>query len=198
MAPCEDGSERRKRHGCLRSPWPRRPPQEDRAQQVVALEQLGGRAVEADVPALDEEGVPARLMARFTLCSTRITVVAVGVDPADDAHQPVDGHGRQAEGQLVDHQQLGLGHHHPGQGEHLLLAPRERAGRLVEAAASSGNASSGLSTARRGGAGAVANEYVAADAEVVPHREAGEGHLPAHQQGHALVDDLLGFEVGAS
>ena len=29
------------------------------------------------------------------------------------------------------------------------------------------------------------------------HGETGEGHLAAHQQGHLLVDDLLGLEVGA-
>ena len=38
---------------------------------------------------------------------------------------------------------------------------------------------------------------VAADAEVLAHGEAAEGHLAPHQQGDALVDDLLGLEIGA-
>ncbi len=40
-------------------------------------------------------------------------------------------------------------------------------------------------------------EGVFPDAEVVPDAQARERHLPAHQQGGAEVDDLLGLEVGA-
>ena len=49
--------------------------------------------------------------------------------------------GCEAEGQLVGDEQLRLGHEHPGQGEHALLATRQRAGRLLASVASRGNRS---------------------------------------------------------
>ena len=56
----------------------------------------------------------------------------VGVDAPDDLHEALDRHGGETEGELVDHEQARLGHHDPGQGQHLLLAARQRARRLVE------------------------------------------------------------------
>ena len=86
-------------------------------------------------------------------------------------------------------------HHHPRQRQHLLLAARERARRLVEPVAQLGE---GLQRLVVGllRLGPVAPQRVAPDAQVVAHAEAGERHLPADQQGHALVDDLLGLQVG--
>ena len=43
-------------------------------------------------------------------------MVPCGVDLPHDVHEAVDRHGGQAQGQLVDHEQLGAGHHAPGPG----------------------------------------------------------------------------------
>ena len=53
------------------------------------------------------------------------------MDLADNLEQLGDDRGRQAERQLVDHQQLGPGHERTAQGEHLLLATGEVAGHLA-------------------------------------------------------------------
>jgi hypothetical protein len=47
------------------------------------------------------------------------------------------------------------------------------------------------------GPGNLASEGVPADAQVVADGEPRERHLPPHQQGHALVDDLLRFQIRA-
>ena len=66
-------------------------------------------------------------------------------------------------------QQLGGGHHHPGQGQHLLLAPRQRAGRLVEAGGQLGEAVDGLVEGRPGPA-ALPAQRVGPDAAGCPAR----------------------------
>ena len=120
---------------------------------------------------------------------------ALLVDASDHGHEDVHGHGRQPEGELVDEQEPGTGHHDPGQGEHLLLPARERPRGLVQTGLEHRKGIHGLGQ-RAGGPGAVTPQDVSPDAQVVAHRQPREGHLPAHQQGHALFDDLLGFEVG--
>ena len=103
-----DEDETRDRHG-VRSARARSPAlgQEHRPQQVgrARAARRSGPSKRTS-PRSMKKARSARLMARFTLCSTRITVVPCGVDLAHDGHQPVDGLGGQPEGQLVDHQQL--------------------------------------------------------------------------------------------
>ena len=85
----------------------------------------------------------------------------------------------------------------PRQGEHLLLAARERAGRLVQPLrASSGKAAmrlvDGLPRLGPGPARSVWPPMRRLSRTLRP----GERHLPPDQEGDALVDDLLGLEVG--
>ena len=133
MTPCDE-DEAGDRHGGYPTSRGGRRAEEDRAQQVVAGQQVGGRPVEADLAALDEEGVVGQAHGPVHALLDEDHRGAVGVDPPHDVHEPVDGHGGQAEGQLVDHQQPGPGHHHPGQRQHLLLAARQRAGAAGRAA----------------------------------------------------------------
>ena len=56
----------------------------------------------------------------------------VGRDLAQHRQQRLHDDGRQAEAQLVDEQQPGPPHHRPGQGQHLLLAPRQQPGPAIE------------------------------------------------------------------
>ena len=71
--------------------------------------------------------------AMFTDCSTSTIVVPPALSVADGLEQPLDHHGGEAERELVDQQHAGLEHEGPAEGEHLLLAARQRAGRLLRA-----------------------------------------------------------------
>ena len=67
-----------------------------------------------------------------TDCSTTTTVVPAAVGVAHHVDKVVD-HGRgQAEGELVDEEQLGAGHQAHGQREHLLLAAGQVTGPGVD------------------------------------------------------------------
>ena len=120
----------------------------------------------------------------------------LGVHPLHDVHEALDRHGGEAEGELVDHEEPGFAHHDPRQRQHLLLAARQRARGLVETGLELGEEADGVVEGRLG-ARRLTPEGVAADADVLAHAQAGERHLPPHEQGGAEVDDLLGLEVGA-
>ena len=139
----------------------------------------------------------ARLRARLRLCSTRITVVPDSLIRRTIPMSRSTVIGAKPERQLVDHQQPRRRHHHAGQRQHLLLAARQRARRLVEPRRQLGERLERL-VEGPGAPRAVAPQRVAADAQVVPHAQARERHLAAHQQGDAEVDDLLRLEVRAA
>ncbi len=82
-----------------------------------------------------KKAVSATVRATFTDCSTRMTVV-----PASPMRRTMGSScsttaGRQAQGQLVDHEQLGLGQEGHAQRQHLLLAARKVGRRLLQPAA---------------------------------------------------------------
>jgi hypothetical protein len=179
------------------SPRPRRSTrEEDRPQEIVASEELGRRTVETDLSPFDEEGVLGQAHGPVDALLDEDDGGPVGVDPANDGHETLDGDGGQSQGELVDHEQARRRHHDPGQGQHLLLAARQGARRLVEAGLELGEQVDGFVDGGRR-PGALTTEGVLPDPQVLPHGQTGEGHLPPHQQGHALVDDLLGLEVRA-
>ena len=76
--------------------------------------------------------VSAIVSARFTDCSTRMIVVPCAAMSRTSGSSCSTIVGREAERQLVDHQQARLLDERHAEREHLLLAAREVAGRLVE------------------------------------------------------------------
>ena len=64
-------------------------------------------------------------------CSTSRMVTPSRVDLVDGAEDLLHEQRGQAEGGLVEQQQPRPGHQRAGDGQHLLLAARERAGRLL-------------------------------------------------------------------
>ena len=114
--PSRDGSarrRRRRRRPRVAAPRSRRrrrraPSRNTDAQDVGPVEQVGGRAVEADLALLHEDAARPAVRATFTDCSTRTTVVPWRGWRATIPSSCSTTIGRQAERQLVDHQQLGL------------------------------------------------------------------------------------------
>ena len=106
-----------------------RSPEEHGSREVVAHRQLTGGAVEADLALLHEDG-PVGNGERATLrdCSTMIIVMPCSLSSCTVARSSLHHHRRQAEGQLVDEQQLGLVQQCHGQREHLLLPAGQVAG----------------------------------------------------------------------
>ena len=170
--------------------------EEDGTQKIVSSQELGDRAFEADLPALEEEGMLGQRHGAVHALLHQDHGGPVGVHPTDDVHEALHRHRRKTEGELVDHEESGLGHHHPGQSQHLLLAARQRPRRLVEAVLELGEEADGFVEGDLG-PGGVASERVLPDAEVLPDRQARERHLPPHEQRRAQVDDLFRLEVRA-
>ena len=106
---------------------------EHRAQDVGPLEQLGGRALEAHLALLHEHGPLGQVEGHVDRLLDDHDRRAAAVDLAHDLEQLADDGRRQAERQLVDHEQLGPGHERAAEGEHLLLAAGEVAGHLARA-----------------------------------------------------------------
>ena len=93
---------------------------------------------------------------------------------------------RQAERRLVENEQLGLGHQTAADGEHLLLAARQRAGALraaLEKAREDGEHARAVLRAARGGAA------VAAEIEILAHRQVGEHPPPFRHLDEPARDD---------
>ena len=139
----------------------------------------------------------ARLIARLTLCSTRITVDPGVVDRADHTHETVGGHRGEPERELVDHEQAAGWIIITRPSASICCSPPDRVpARLVHQPLELREPAEGLvesGTCSR----SVAPQGLAADLQVLAHRQAREGHLPADEQGRAELDDLLGLEVGA-
>ena len=107
--------------------------QEDRAQEVGAFEQLRREPVEADRALLHEErlvGGGERDVDRLLDEDHGHTLVA---ELLDDGEQLLDDERRQAERQLVDHEDVGFGEERHRQREHLLLAARQLRGGIARA-----------------------------------------------------------------
>ena len=83
--------------------------QEHRAQDVVALEQLGGRAGEAHLALLHEEGLGGDRQRHVDRLLDQDDRAAAAVDLADDLEQLPDDRRGEPERELVDDEQLGLG-----------------------------------------------------------------------------------------
>ena len=73
-----------------------------------------------------------------TFCSTSKDGDAVRPQRTDQVEDRLDDLRREAERGLVEQQELRLGHERAGDGEHLLLAARQRAGELLAALGSTG------------------------------------------------------------
>ena len=107
---------------------------EHRAQDVGPVEQLGGRALEAHLALLHEHGPLGQVAGPRSPTARRCTIVVPRrwISRTTSSSWPTIGR-RQAERQLVDHQQLGPGHERAAERQHLLLAAGEVAGHLVAA-----------------------------------------------------------------
>ena len=106
---------------------------EDRAQDVGALEQLGRLPFEAHRALLHEHRALGEVQRDVDRLLDDDDRRAAAVDLADHLEQLRDDRRRQAERQLVDHQQLRPRHQRAAEGEHLLLAAGQVAGHLARA-----------------------------------------------------------------
>ena len=75
----------------------------------------------------------------LAFCSTSTTVVPWRVDLLDDREDLLDEDGREAQRRLVEEQEARAGHQRPADGQHLLLAARQRAALLRHRSLSRGN-----------------------------------------------------------
>ena len=122
--------------------WPTRgrwPAEVHGPQDVVALEQLGGRALEAHLALLHEDGPVGQAQGGGHRLLHEDDGGAVGVDGPHDLEQVLDDGRGQAERQLVDHQQAGPAEERLRQAEHLLLAAGQVAGGVSQRRRSAGN-----------------------------------------------------------
>ena len=99
--------------------------EEHRPQHVGPGEQLGRRAVEADLALLHEDGALGEAHGDVDGLLDEDDRRPLRVDVPHDVEELLDDHRCQAEGELVDHQQLRLGDERLAEREHLLLAARE-------------------------------------------------------------------------
>ena len=111
---------------------------------------------------------------------------AVGIDAPNQREQFLDQQRRQAERRLVENHQLGFGHQAAADGEHLLLAARQRAGALRTALAQAReDRKHALAVLRAARAGAP----VAAEIEILAHREIGEDAPALRHMDKSARDD---------
>ena len=106
---------------------------EHRAQDVGPVEQLGGRAGEAELALLHEHRPLGEVEGDVDRLLDDDDRDAGGVHLVHDLDELADDGRRQAERELVDEQQLRVGDERLADGEHLLLAAGEVAGELVDA-----------------------------------------------------------------
>jgi hypothetical protein len=107
--------------------------EEDRAGNVVALEELGRFALETDGALLYENGSAAELARDVEALLDENDGDPGRVDLADDFEELLDDDRREAEGELIDAQHGRLQQDRPGQPELLLLAARQAPGWLPKA-----------------------------------------------------------------
>ena len=113
---------------------------------------------------------------------------ALAVDLTDDLKDPAHDDRRKAERRFVHHDELRLGHQRPADGQHLLLAARERPGLLPFA----------LLEAREQivHAGKIVRErvlaQVCADAQILRHGQVRKDPAALRHERDAARDDLVG------
>ena len=95
---------------------------EDGAKDVGALEQLGGRSFESHLALLHEDRPFRQLQGDVHRLLDDDDRRSPAVDLAHHVEELADNRGCKAEGELVDHHQLGPGHQGHPEGQHLLLA----------------------------------------------------------------------------
>jgi hypothetical protein len=125
---------------------------------------------------------------------------AVGVELADEREHLLDQQRREAERRLVEDQQARLAHQPASDRQHLLLAARQRAGRLGPALL---EAREDLDHAFEIARAVLLAAPIGAELEVVPHREIGKhapplGHLDQPRlddAGRARAADLAAVEA---
>ena len=99
--------------------------EEDRSQKVAPGQELGGRPLEPDFALLHEIGAVCDGQRHVDRLLHQKDRASLGVDSPDDLQELLDDGRGQAQGQLVDDQQAGLGHECHAQAELLLLPARE-------------------------------------------------------------------------
>ena len=88
---------------------------------------LGGGSAQRDPSVLQHVGAIRRVQRHEHVLLDQEQRRALAIDLLDHVDQAVDDLGREAERQLVDHQQLRPRHHAPSDRDHLLLPTRQRA-----------------------------------------------------------------------
>src|SRR5438552_377665 len=104
------------------------------ADHIGPLE-LGGRSAERDVAGLEEIGAVGQLESHGRVLLDEHDGEAAPRQLADDARDLAHDDGREPQRRLVEEQALGLRHEPAPDGQHLLLASRERAAALLDALA---------------------------------------------------------------
>ena len=121
----------------------------------------------------------------------------VPIEPADQGEHLLDQDRREAERRLVQDQELGLAHQAAADRQHLLLAARQRAGGLDEPLAEPWKDRQYVVEVLRPRGAAAA---VAAELEILAHREVGEHAAPFRHLHQPGLDDAHGGcarDVGA-
>ena len=170
----------------------------DGPQDVGAAQQVGGGAEELDLALLHEDRLLGQVQGHVDRLLDHDDRDALGVDATHDLEQLADHRRREAQRELVDHQELGLREEGLGQRQLLLLAAREVAGHGVDPLGQGGEDGEYLGEASgRVDLGLVALlEDPRAEQDVLPHRELpGTRRGPGHRD-HAPQGDLVGRHVG--
>src|SRR5712692_6520594 len=93
----------------------------------------GGRAGECDPPGIEDHGVIRQAERELDVLLDQQDRLPFGLEARDGAPDFGDDQRRQALGRLVHQQDAWIAHQRAADGEHLLLAARERAGVLLGA-----------------------------------------------------------------
>ena len=173
----------------------RRPGEEDGADEVVAVDELGDRAGEHDASPLHEHRSHREPHGEIDRLLDEQHRGAVLVDLPHDLHQTLDDDRRQPERELVDHQQPGSGDERLREAQHLLLPTGEVAGGGVPPRSEDGEVRQrilgGLSDVLR-----FVEVGPPGDLEALGHREIGEDPAPARHLDDPEARDPIGIQAG--
>jgi len=156
---------------------------------VVVVEQGRGRVGEDDLAVLQHVAPVGDLQRVEHVLLDDQHGGAGPRDPVDHREDLRHHDRREAEGGLVGHQELGPRHHPAGDGHHLLLAPGQGAGVLVEALAHPREQVEDVRERLR--LALARGAAVGARQQVLPHRHLGEELAPLRDQGDAPRHHLV-------